>query len=395
MPYACRANGRPMRRIAVVVNPIAGMGGRVGLKGTDGVLDEARERGAEPRAGNRAVAALDALREHADGEGGDAGVEVLAAGKAMGADAANAAGLSATVVHPGGDLYGTSPEDTRGAVGAFADRDVDLVLFVGGDGTASDVAAALDDAGRATGDDAVPVLGVPAGVKVYSACFAATPRDAGRIAATFDATEHREVSDLDEGAYREGTVATATEAVVMVPVDLDVQPSKQSLGGDVAGLAAGVVDDVEPGHVYVLGPGSTMLAVKEALGVDGSPLGVDVWRAAEVDEQSDGDGSPAGELLVRDGGADAILDALDGDPDRNHVVVSPIGGQGFLFGRGNQQIAPDAIRRSAVEPVASRAKLDGLDALRVDTGDASLDDALRGWTRVRVGRSEWRQMRLE
>jgi predicted polyphosphate/ATP-dependent NAD kinase len=128
----------------------------------------------------------------------------------------------------------------------------------------------------------------------------------------------------------------------------------------------------------VLGPGSTVGAVKAELGFDGSPLGVDVWRD--------------GELLVRDGSESRILDALG---EENVIVVSPIGGQGFVFGRGNPQLSPAVIRRCDVEVVASRAKLDGLDALRVDTDDPELDAALRGWTKVRVGRFERRMTKIE
>ncbi|MFC7045442.1 ATP-NAD kinase family protein [Halobacteriaceae archaeon GCM10025711] len=354
-----------MRTIGVVVNPIAGMGGRVGLKGTDGVVDEARERGAEPRAPDRAVEALAALAERAPD------VSVLAWGGRMGADEARAAGLDPEVVgEPAGEE--TSAADTRNAVRAFVDRDVDLVLFVGGDGTAVDVAETLEELGADT-----PMLGAPAGVKVYSSVFAVTPAAAGRVAASFDRVETREVNDIDESAYREGEVKAELKALASVPVADDLQSSKQLAGGTVEGLAAGVAEDVEPGVTCVLGPGGTVGAVKEALGFEGSPLGVDVWRD--------------GEVLVRDASEAEILDALG---DRNLVVVSPIGGQGFIFGRGNPQISPDVIRRSDLEVVASRRKLDTVGALRVDTGDADLDEELRGWLKVRVGRYERRMLQV-
>jgi predicted polyphosphate/ATP-dependent NAD kinase len=355
-------------RIGFVVNPVAGMGGRVGLKGTDGKVEEARSRGAEPRAPDRARRALDALRD------ADATVELLAYGDPMGAAEARAAGFDPEVVGgPDGDE--TDASDTREAVERFAAEEVDLVLFVGGDGTAADVTDAFDSTGT---EGETPVLGVPAGVKVYSSVFAVSPEDAGRIAATFDRTESREVMDIDEDEYRSGEVHPELRAVVRVPVAEDLQSSKQLGGGSVEALAMGVAADVEPGVTYALGPGSTVGAVKSELGFEGSPLGVDVWRD--------------GEVLVRDGSESEILDALG---EENVVVVSPIGGQGFVFGRGNPQLSPAVIRRCDVEIVASRAKLDGLDALRVDTDDPELDAALRGWTKVRVGRFERRMTKIE
>ena len=350
-------------RIGVVVNPIAGMGGRVGLKGTDGKVAEARERGAEPRAPERARRALERLAELT------ADTEILTYADPMGESEVREAGFDPTVVgHP--KAAETGAADTQAAVEAFLDADVDLVLFVGGDGTAADVAEVLD------GSD-IPMLGVPAGVKVYSSVFGVSPEDAGEIAATFDRTERREVMDIDEDDYRAGEVHPELRGVAFVPVADDLQSSKQLGGGTVEALAAGVADGVEPGVTYVLGPGSTVGAVKDALGFEGSALGVDVWRD--------------GEVLVRDATEQEILATLG---DRNVIVVTPIGGQGFVFGRGNPQLSPDVVRRCEVEIVASRAKLDDLGVLRVDTDDPDLDEELRGWTKVRVGRFERRMMQV-
>lgn len=369
-----------MRRIGFVVNPIAGMGGRVGLKGTDDLVEAARERGAEPRAPERATDALEALATRSPG------VDLLTWGGQMGEAEAHAAGFNPRVLgrpgDPTGDTVGdtsaadtvgdTSAADTKLAVAAFLDEGVDLILFVGGDGTAVDVTEVIAEREAET-----PILGVPAGVKVYSSVFGVTPRAAGRVAADFDATEPREVNDLDEDAYREGRVETALKGVVNVPVAEDLQSSKQVFGGDVESLAEGFAEDVEPGVTYVLGPGGTIGVIEDVLGVDGSPLGVDVYRDRE--------------LVVRDGTASEIEAALG---ERNVVVVSPIGGQGFIFGRGNHQITPDVIRQSAVQVVASQNKLDNTGVLRVDTGDAVLDDDLRGWVRARTGRFEERMIQI-
>jgi predicted polyphosphate/ATP-dependent NAD kinase len=350
-------------RIGVVVNPIAGMGGRVGLKGTDGKVSEARARGAEPRAPERARRALAALRAVAP----DA--TVLTYGDPMGEAEVEASGFEPVVVgRPSGGA--TTAADTRRAVEALAAEGTDLVLFVGGDGTAADVAEAL------SGTD-TPMLGVPAGVKVYSSVFAVSPEDAGEVAATFTRTERREVMDIDEDDYREGEVHPELRAVALVPVAEDLQSSKQLGGGTVEALAAGVAAEADPEVTYVLGPGSTVGAVKEALGFEGSPIGVDVWRD--------------GEVLARDASESDILAHLG---ERNVIVVSPIGGQGFVFGRGNPQLSPAVIRRCEIEIVASRTKLDDLGVLRVDTDDPELDEDLRGWTKVRVGRFERRMMKV-
>ncbi|WP_255196645.1 ATP-NAD kinase family protein [Halorarius litoreus] len=356
-----------MRRIGVVVNPIAGMGGRVGLKGTDNKVEEARRRGAEPRAPDRAVQALEHMRQQG------VEVELLAYGGVMGADECREAGYEPEVVgHPGDE--DTSREDTREAVRQFVLNDVDLVLFVGGDGTAVDVAETLDELETDT-----PMLGVPAGVKVYSSVFAVTPRAAGRLAVSFDRTATREVNDIDEDAFRGGDVNTELKAIRPVPVGEDLQSSKQIGGGTVEQLAEAVAYDCTDEHetTFVLGPGSTLDAVKTELGFDGAPLGVDVWRD--------------GELLAHDATESDILANLG---EQNTIIVSPIGGQGFIFGRGNPQISPAVIRQSDVEVVASRKKIDDIGVLRVDTGDPELDEDLRGWQRVRVGKFERRLLKV-
>jgi predicted polyphosphate/ATP-dependent NAD kinase len=370
-----------MRRIGVVVNPIAGMGGRVGLKGTDGQVEAARSRGAGPRANRHARRALEALRETAPE------TEVVAADGVMGADAARAAGFDPSVVDvpsAPGDTYGTTASDTREAVRSVLDRDVDLVLFVGGDGTAADVADALAAAGATEGPSVTPMLGVPAGVKVYSAVFGTTPERAGRTAGRFEDWEEREVVDIDETAMRAGTLATTLHAVVPVPVAEAVQARKGRPGGSVEGLAAGLASEIDAEETIVFGPGGTVAAIERALGVEPTLLGVDVYRA--------------GRLLVSDASEAEILEAIEtsGAPEETdgevepRIVVSPIGGQGVVFGRGNQQLSPAVIRQCSITIVASRAKLDALGVLHVDTGDPALDADLRGWWRVRTGRHERR-----
>ena len=352
-------------RLGVLVNPIAGMGGRVGLKGTDGKVDKARQRGAEPRAPERARRMLTRLADH------DAEIDLLTAGDPMGASETRAAGFEPRVVfEPDTNRAETTDADTAAAVDAFVAAGVDLVCFVGGDGTAADVADALADTG-------VPLLGVPAGVKVYSSVFAVSPEAVAEIVVEFDRTEQREVMDIDEDDYRAGEVSPELRAIASVPVADGLQSAKQRGGGTVVALAEGVAADVDSATTYILGPGSTLAAIKSALGFEGSPLGVDVWRD--------------GQLLATDASEAEILDALG---ETNTIIVSPIGGQGFIFGRGNPQLSPAVIRNASVEVVASRSKLDDLRVLRVDTDDTELDAELRGWRQVRVGRFETRMLRV-
>ncbi|NUB91633.1 ATP-NAD kinase family protein [Haloterrigena sp. SYSU A121-1] len=385
-----------MDSLGVVVNPIAGMGGRVGLKGTDGKLEEARRRGAEPRAPERAREALRSLHRRAPdvavytaagvmGERAvrDAGYEPIVVYEPTADDAAPADATASADADTGPSdasspvdpaTAETTAADTRAAVRAFLERDVDLILFVGGDGTAVDVADVLE----ATAGDETPMLGVPAGVKIYSSVFAVTPADAGRIAAEFDRAADREVNDIDEEAYREGEVRSQLEAIVPVPVAPDVQSSKQVSSGSVDSLAAGFAREVDPERTYVFGPGSTVGAIERELEIDPSPLGVDVWRD--------------GEVLARDAAESDILAVLE---EPATIVVSPIGGQGFVFGRGNHQISPAVIERAdEIEVVASGAKLDGIDALHVDTDDEAIDEELRGWLRVRTGRFTTRLVKV-
>ncbi|QKG22341.1 ATP-NAD kinase family protein [Actinomadura verrucosospora] len=355
-------------RFGLVVNPVAGLGGRAGLKGSDGADVQARARalGAVPRAGERAALALAELRSRL----GPA-VEVRTADGTMGADAVRAAGLVPVVVCLPGDP--TTGADTRAAAAALASQ-VDLLLFAGGDGTARDV---LDAVG-----DTVPVLGVPTGVKMHSAVFAVHPRAAGEVAALFAAgagTRPAEVMDLDEDAVREGRVSARLYGHMAVP-DVPVRVQQRKMGGSitspssVAGIAAELAGRAGPSELLVLGPGGTMRAVAAALGADVPVMGVNVLR----------DGRPVA-VDVASGPLERLVRSAPA-----WLAVTPIGGQGFLLGRGNQQISPDVVRavgRDRLAVVATEAKLAGLGGrpLLVDTGDEELDAGLRGHVPVLTG----------
>jgi predicted polyphosphate/ATP-dependent NAD kinase len=361
-------------RLGLVVNPVAGMGGRVGLKGSDGAetLRRARELGATPEAGNRARVALEALRRSLP----EAGI-VTWPGE-MGEDAALAAGFQPrTLGHIRSGA--TTAADTYAAARAMLDTGVTLLLYAGGDGTARDILAVVGST--------LPTLGIPAGVKVYSATFAVNPERAGELAAAFlrgdrIALREAEVLDLDEAAYRLGRVSPRLAGYLSVPFRAGVvqggkAPTPPSDPATLNGIAAQVMEQIPGDAACVLGPGTTVRAIAERIGVAKTLTGVDVVRGRSV-------------LAADVGEADLLRMARD---EPLSVVVTPIGGQGFIFGRGNPQIGPrvlEHIQRDRLIVVATPGKLAALEGrpLLVDTGDSSVDAALAGYLPVITGYRE-------
>jgi len=368
------ARDAPRRRLGLVVNPIAGMGGRVALKGTDGpaAVRAARERGAREVAPERARRALERLVA----AGPD--VHVIAAPGTMGAEVARAAGLDVETTGPPPAGRATRPADTRNAVAAMRERGVDLLLFAGGDGTARDI---LDTVGAD-----LPMLGVPTGVKMHSGVFAASAVAAGAAAAAYlrapdpAALIDAEVADVDEDAVREDRVATRLYGAVRVPRQpgLVVGPKAGSRAdAGVEALAAELARTLPPGRLTLLGPGTSTAAVLRHLGLRGTLLGVDAVRD--------------GALVGRDLDEAGLLALLDGERERPApaLIVGVVGGQGALFGRGNQQLSPAVLRRIGrdhIQVIAAADKLHRLNPprLRVDTGDEALDADLAGYVRVHV-----------
>jgi len=354
-------------KVGFIVNPIAGMGGSVGLKGTDGeeTLKEAVSRGARPIAQVRAELAVQGLKDLK-------GFEYVTCSGSMGASVLTKAGLPYKVVYAANDK--TTRTDTMQAVRVFIEQRVDLIVFAGGDGTARDI---LDAVGQR-----VPVLGIPAGVKMQSAVFAQTPEEvASAIRAFADsrATREAEVVDVDEEGFREGRIVARLYGYVMVPDDSEhLQASKQSYHGGSAEdeseeLGNYLADSMEKGTAYILGPGSTVAAIARALGLEKTLLGVDVILG--------------GKLECVDASEKDLLKFLS-ETRSAKIVVTPIGRQGFIFGRGNQQISADVIRKVGVGNViviATPTKLKDTQALRVDTGSPELDRAFKPRMRVVTG----------
>jgi predicted polyphosphate/ATP-dependent NAD kinase len=360
-------------RLGLIVNPVAGLGGRVGLKGSDGVQvqRQARALGAVPQAGQRASQALERLKSVGS-------LEIVTYPGEMGADAARACGLEPSVmgsIQPGR----TTAEDTRRAARDMLGLNVRLLLFAGGDGTARDIHAAVGER--------LAVLGIPAGVKMHSAVYAATPMSAGEVALAYlqgkvSALREAEVMDVDEEAFRQGIVSARLYGYLKIPRERRLVPGRKSPSGPGEGaamavIAAEVVDGMEAGCLYILGPGTTTRAIAARLGLPKTLIGVDVVAN--------------GKLAAADANQAQLLALLEGRPAK--IVVTPIGGQGYLFGRGNQQIGPQVIRRVGRENIvviSTPGKIHALGGrpLWVDTGDREVDEMLGGYFRVVTGYKE-------
>lgn len=378
-----------MTRLGIMVNPIAGMGGRVGLHGTDGgAFDEARALGAGPVSTLRARRTLSRLLRAlpAAAPGGAPPVTVLAPAGPMGGTLLDQLGWAYRPL-PAPASGRTTAADTRRVVRAMAEQGIGLLIFAGGDGTARDVAAALAEAGVRP----VPtVLGVPAGVKMHSSVFATTPEASADIAAAYLAAPGR-VGRREAEVVDRLEVLGSPELIATMPVpavEAGLQGAKSGGRGtvtragdqaDLIALGQQVAATMSPGRLYLLGPGTTVAAVSQALGVRASPLGVDVVLD--------------GRLLAEDAGEEQLLRLLDSHPDAT-VILGVVGGQGFLLGRGNQQLSPAVLGRIGAGNVvilAAAAKVSALDPpiLRVDVGDDAPAPVISGYYRVHTapGRS--------
>jgi predicted polyphosphate/ATP-dependent NAD kinase len=366
-----------------LVNPIAGMGGRVGLKGTDDVLEKAYSLGAKPVSPGKAVEFLSSLRDRGLTEN----IQLITCPGAMGEDEVKSSGLTAKIL-PLRRKDRTSAEDTKQAVRLMINNGVDLIVFVGGDGTASDIFDALKS------HLSKPVLGVPSGVKMYSGVFAASVIDAVDVVEAFLNGEVQimdfEIVDVDEEAFRSDRLSTRLYGFLkgpFVPLRLldskQISPETLDEHENQMAVARFVVEDMKPEATYILGPGTTIKCIADLLGVEKTLLGVDVYRNNAV---------------VKDVSEGRILGEIE-DWNSTWIVLSPIGRQGMLLGRGNQQISPEILRRVGKEQiivVATKNKIQGIDGgvLRVDTGDSAVDEMLRGYIRVAIDYREWRLMQI-
>ena len=371
-----------MKRLGLIVNPNAGMGGRVGLKGTDGesIYRKAITLGARPEAQARALDALKVIGREATV------LELLTCAGPMGEIVAQNSGVSCDIIEGvPADLRETNAADTRRATMEMYRSGVDLLLFAGGDGTARDISNTL--ASAVGSSDPMPVLGIPAGVKMHSGVFALTPRRAGEIAVRFLNSEAPEVADaevmdIDEEAFRTGRLTASLHGYLKTPLDsTGVQSTKSGALADDGetpdDIARQVIEGMREDTLYIIGPGTTTAAIPRALGLPNTLLGVDVISNED--------------LMVSDATEIDLLSLAENRQAK--IIVSVIGGQGYIFGRGNQQISPRLIRRVGrdnIIVVATRRKLLDLGGrpLLVDTGDSSLDDEFSGYVKVVTGYKE-------
>jgi predicted polyphosphate/ATP-dependent NAD kinase len=370
---------RTRMQVGLIVNPIAGLGGRVGLKGTDGpgTVAKALDRGAEPQAGPRTKRALARLADRVPG------ARLHVAPGALGSDWAEGLNLDLNVLEI--ETHSQTARDTRLAVQAMSD--CDLIVFAGGDGTARDVASAARS-GQA-------IFGIPCGVKMHSGVFAISPEAAGALLADVLTTPDRigwtdeaEVMDIDEAALRQGHIAPELYGHARVPLVRNrMQASKGGLrkdwGAALAGAAAELAKQMDPDTLYVIGPGTSAGAVMRAEGHTPTVLGIDAMHDGEV----------VGQDLSA-----AELERLVSDiPVR--IILGVTGQQGFLIGRGNQQISPKLLAKAGRDGLIVLAAEDKLMELAqprlwIDSGDPDLDAELEGFLRVRTAPGRETMMRL-
>jgi len=376
--------GKQNLKLGFLVNPIAGMGGRVGLKGTNGVSKNALVLGAKPVAPLKAVEFLERLKELELVEN----IDLITCPGVMGGDEVKSAGLKAQVL-PMSLKSETTAEDTKTAVKHLVALNVDLIVFVGGDGTARDILDAM------RGSTPLPVLGVPSGVKMYSGIFAASSRDTADIAQALAEksaqTMDFEIMDVDEEAVRNDRLSVSLYGFLkgpFVPMRLlgskQVSPETLDEHENQIAVARFIVEDMDQKATYILGPGTTVKCIADLLGVEKTLLGVDIYRNRTV---------------MKDVNEKSILSEIK-DWKNTWIVLSPIGRQGMLLGRGNQQISPEIIRKVTKERIivaATRSKIQGIEegVLRVDTGDAEVDAKLRGYIKVAIDYREWRLMEVQ
>ncbi len=362
-------------KLGLIVNPLAGIGGRVGLKGSDGVdiQKKAMSLGAIPEASIRASQALRKLNPIQDK------LEILCYPGEMGEEITRSSGFVSFV--SGSIIKGeTTAQDTRNAAREMLEHEVDLLLFAGGDGTARDICTEIGEK--------IPALGIPAGVKILSAVFAIHPASAGELALHFlqggVSCKEAEVMDIDEESFRQGRLSARLYGYLRVPFHRNLMqglksPSNPGERASLDGIAAAFKRRMLSNCLYIIGPGTTTRALTDKIGLAKTLLGVDVYQN--------------GAMVATDASEQVLLSLLAKQEIQSlptFIVVTPIGGQGFIFGRGNQQISPAVIKKVGKERILVVSTTEKVDSLGgrpflVDTGDRELDQELSGFIRVLTG----------
>lgn len=370
-----------MKRIGFLINPVAGIGGQAGMKGSDDRAgrEDALRRGYQKTAVRRAGQCLESFAKAIKQAGQNADFTFLVPEGEMGGGLLKESGLPFQTVGETRSREVTTREDTIRFAETMKEEGADLLVFCGGDGTARDIS-------QAVGSD-FPVLGVPAGVKMYSACFAVNPWQAGELLAGFVrgrqmSFAHREVMDMDESQLSLREVSPSLYGFLKVLDDgVHLQRAKEMSLGDgeeAESLAEDILSEMREDTLYIIGPGGTTYRIKEKLHSKGTVRGVDLVKG--------------GQILYRDADEQTIWRLL-GQAEKAEIIVTCIGGNGFLFGRGNQQISPRIIRAVGKEHIriaVTRQKLAHLGGkpILVDTGDRETDEYLKGYYKIRFNGRE-------
>ncbi|MFC1950440.1 ATP-NAD kinase family protein [Chloroflexota bacterium] len=364
------------KKLGFIVNPIAGMGGRAGLKGSDGqeIIKRAIELGSKPESPKRASEALKEIIQLKDS------IELLTYPHEMGENEAKECGFNPTIIGSV-EKGNTTAKDTINAARKLLELNVDLLLFAGGDGTARDVYNVIDSR--------IPALGIPTGVKIHSAVFATSPANAGRLTAahlvgksSVIRLQEAEVVDIDEQAFRENRLSAKLYGYLKVPYERGMtQDAKEgSIAGDeavMATIADDVINNMKDDYLYIIGPGTTTQSVMEKLGLKNTLLGVDTVHQKK--------------LVGLDLNESQLLRLIEGKKAK--IIVTVIGKQGYIFGRGNQQISAEVIKRVGKENIIVVATPNKIFSLRgnpllVDTGETAINRILSGYIQVVTGFGE-------
>ena len=360
-----------MKKVGFIVNPIAGMGGSVGLKGTDGkIVKEAIKLGATPVVPKRIKAFLKNLNSKDE-------ILLLVAPRKMGETLVEGKGLKFEVI--GHIQPHTTAEDTKRIAKLMLEKEIELLIFCGGDGTARDIYDVIDLK--------IPVVAIPSGVKMFSSVFALNPKTAAQIVDKFVeesvVTQEKEILDIDEEAFRGGRLVSKLYGYLLVPKGLDLTQSSKSsstIGRSAqenkAEIAQQIFETFENDTLYLLGPGTTVKSITDKLKISKTLLGIDaIFNRILVGE---------------DLNEKSMIDLLEKYP-KTKIIVSPIGGQGFIFGRGNKQFTPKILKKIGkrnIIIISTKEKLKSLKCFRVDTGEEETDILLSGLTKVIVGYKE-------
>lgn len=353
-------------RLGLLVNPFAGIGGALALKGSDGkdIRDKALAAGAPQLAMQKTQIALQECTDLFEQ------FDIYTGSGDMGEHIAQNLAIPYEVIHNSASSH-TEIDDTLNLVKQLLAHKVDLILFAGGDGTARNICSVVGNS--------MPVLGVPAGCKIHSGVYAITPKAAGKVLAQvikgeLVSLQETEVRDIDESLFREGKVLAKHYGEMQVPLALHYiqavkmggKESDELLLDDLAEYVLEIMQDHDD-YYYVMGSGSTVDAIMQYAGIDNTLLGVDIVFK--------------GQLVASDVTAEQLLNITANKAVK--LVITLIGGQGHILGRGNQQLSPAFMKQLTKQDillVATKAKLQGLGkhGLISDSGDHELDTSMAG-----------------